>query len=279
MPHDGLPVRADPGARAAVADRVAAAHVTTTSAPRTTRRLAAFGAVTAALIVAACGSTSGSGAVSGATGTPLASSGTGASASASAEASAGASGALNQGFLTFQEQNASKVFGGGTITDLGDGSSAVTLGIVAVGYADPLPARLVSGACTDAAAAPLPSYAPLPSAEASGAASPEASAAPSAAASADESAPAESGSPAPATLPVELTPVQLGGSNTVVQIGLSDILASPSSVLVYKSQAEPTLVACSDVTNTLVLPSSAPAASAEASTEASLPAASASTTP
>ena len=82
--------------------------------------------LTITLAVAACGSTSSSSNAAGATGTPPASTEASASASAEASASAGGSG-LSQGFLTFQEQNASKVFGGGTITDLGDGSSAVTL--------------------------------------------------------------------------------------------------------------------------------------------------------
>ncbi|HET7472961.1 MAG TPA: hypothetical protein VFJ71_07540 [Candidatus Limnocylindrales bacterium] len=250
MSHDGLPARARIGAREAAADR------------RT--GLAAIAGLTMTLAVAACGGTSSSGNVAGASGTPLASVGTGASASAEASASAGGSG-LAQGFLTFQELNASKVFGGGTITDLGDGTVAVTLGVVAVGYADPLPARLVSGSCADAASAPAPSYAPpppSPSAEASGAgASAPASVAPSVAASPSA---AESGSPAPATLPVELTPVALGGSNTVVQIDLQTLLSSPSSVLIYKSQADPQLVACSDVTPTLVIPSGAPSSAGSA---------------
>jgi hypothetical protein len=254
MSHDGLPTRARHGAREADADR-----------PR--RRsgvgsLAALGAA-AIVILAACGSTSSSSGVAGATGTPLTSASTG----ASTEASASASGGLSQGFMTFQEENASKVFGGGTVTDLGDGSSAVTLGIVAVGFEDALPARLVAGACTEAASAPPPSF-ELPSAEPSGGASAAASAAPSAApsvapsasagGSAGASLPAESTAPSPATLPIDLTPVSGGGSNTVVQIALADLLASPSSVLVYKSAADPTLVACADVTAQLTIPSSAP---------------------
>jgi hypothetical protein len=273
MPDDGLPVRAA-SARAAVADR-----------PESRRFLAA-GIATIALIAAACSSTSSSGGVGGATGVPS----TTTSEAPSVEVSAAPS-AAQQGFLTFQEQNASKVFGGGTATDLGDGSSAITLGIVAVGYTDPLPARLVAGACTDAASAPLPSYAPPPSAAASGAASAAPSvAAPSAAASAAASMsaselpslPAESSAPTPATLPIDLTPVSAGGSNTVVQLPVAQLLSSPSSVLLYKSMAEPTLVACSDITATLVIPSSSPGAvqSAEPSamaSEAALP--SGSTTP
>ena len=273
MSHDGRPVRAGTGARAAAADR-------------RTGILATAG-LGLALTIAACSGAASSGGVAGATGTPLPSTET--SASAETSGSPAASG-LNQGFLVFQAQNASKVSGGGTITDLGDGSVAVTLGVVAVGFTDPMPARLVSGSCADAASAPPPSFAPEASAEASGGAGASAAAsvaAPSAAASAVASGEASgstgSAAPSPATLPVDLLPAQNGGSNTIVQIALSDLLSSPSSVLVYKSATEPTLIACGDISNTLQIPSSAPAsapaASAEASMGASLPAASGSTTP
>lgn len=277
MSYDGRPVRATFGARAAAADR-------------RTGILATAG-LGLALTIAACGGSASSGGVAGATGTPLASTEASASAESSAAASPSGSG-LNQGFLIFQEQNASRISGGGTITDLGDGSVAVTLGVVAVGFTDPMPTRIVSGSCADAASAPPPSFTP-PSAEPSGGASAGASAAPSVAApsiaasaeaSAEASGATGSVAPSPATLPIDLKPAEGGGSNTIVQIGLSDLLSAPSSVLVYKSAAEPTLVACGDITNTLQLPSgapaaSAPAASAEASMEASLPAASGSTTP
>lgn len=269
MSHDGRPVRAAIGARAAAADR------------RT--GILAIAGLGLALTIAACGGTSSSGGVAGATGTPLASTETSPSAESSAAASPSGSG-LNQGFLIFQEQNASKVSGGGTITDLGDGSVAVTLGVVAVGFTDPMPTRLVSGSCADAASAPPPSFAPEPSAAASAAASAAPSlAAPSVEASAGASASASgatgSVAPSPATLPVDLIPAEAGGSNTIVQIALADLLSSPSSVLVYKSAAEPTLVACGDISNTLQIPSSAPASAPAASAEASMPAASGSTTP
>ena len=279
MSYDGRPERAalPASARAAATDR-------------RTGGLAIAG-LSLTLALAACGGSASSGGVAGATGTPLASTGAGASTEASASASAGASGALNQGFLTFTEQNASKVFGGGTITDLGDGSSAVTLGVVAVGYTDPLPARLVTGSCADAAAAPAPSFSiePSESAGASAAASAAASApapstAPSLAASAGASGPAESVAPSPATLPIDLTPVSAGGSNTVVQIDLASLLSSPSSVLIYKSAADPQLVACADVSQTLVIPSagtgssSAPAESSGAGSS-EVPMASGSTAP
>src|SRR4051812_9713602 len=164
MSHDGLSTRAGHGPRETDTDRL--------NRRRGAASIAVFGAA-ALLTLAACGSAASSGAVGAATGTPEAS----VEASASAESSSGASGALNRGFITFQEQNGSKVTGGGTIIDLGDGSSAISLGIVAVGYADPLMARLVTGACTDAAAAPSPSF-ELPSAEPSAGASGAASLAP-----------------------------------------------------------------------------------------------------
>ena len=261
MSNDGLPTRAGHGAREADADRRTTA---TRLAP-----LAAFSAA-ALVVIAACGT----GASNSPTTSAAASLPSTAAESASTEASASASSGVSQGFITFQEMNASKVFGGGTVTDLGDGSSAVTLGVVAVGYTDPLPARIVAGACTDAASAPPPSFPPPASEAPSAAASAAASAAPSVAASesAGASLPAESVAPTPATLPIDLTPVSGGGSNTVVQIALSDLLASPSSVLVYKSTTEPNLVACSDITATLTIPSGAPsaAASAAASAEMSL---------
>jgi hypothetical protein len=257
MSHDGLPARAGTGAREAVADR-------------RTGLLAATG-LTLILITAACGGSSSSGGVAGATGTPEASTATSAP---STEASASASAGLNKGFLVFQEENSSKVNGGGTVIDLGDGSVAVSLGVVAIGFDEPMPARLVSGACADAASAPVPSFPPAPSAGASAAASLAPSVEPSAGASAGESM-----APTPVTLPVDLTPVTGGSSSTVVQIGLADLLASPSSVLLYKSAAEPTLVACADVTQSLAIPSTAPSASASEMPAGSLPAASGSTAP
>jgi hypothetical protein len=261
MSHDGLPARAGTGAREAVADR-------------RTGLLAATG-LTLILITAACGGSSSSGGVASATGTPEASTATSAP---STEASASASAGFNKGFLVFQEENSSKVNGGGTVIDLGDGSVAVSLGVVAIGFDEPMPARLVSGACADAASAPVPSFPPAPSAGASARASAAASLAPPVEPSAAASA-GESMAPTPATLPVDLTPVTGGSSSTVVQIGLADLLASPSSVLLYKSAAEPTLVACADVTQSLAIPSTAPSAMASEMPAGSLPTASGSTAP
>src|SRR4051794_21051122 len=118
MPYDGLPARAGTGAREAAADRQAVdvdagtrrrpVKVPTTAAVRTQRRglrLAALGITAIGLVIAACGTTSNSGGVAGATGTAPAS----VAASESAATSPSGSGGLNQGFMTFQEMNASKV--------------------------------------------------------------------------------------------------------------------------------------------------------------------------
>ena len=61
--------------------------------------------------------------------------------------------------IVFNEANSSKVFGGGVLNDLGDGTTAVTLGVVAIGFTDPMPANLEAGACADLATA-APSGAP-----------------------------------------------------------------------------------------------------------------------
>src|SRR6185369_12850308 len=127
MSHDGLPVRAGTGARAARADRRAS------SGRISTRRhllLAAEGLVVVALLAAACNaSSSGSAGVAGATATPESSA---ASVAPSVEVSAAPSAAARLA-IVFNEANSSKVFGGGVLSDLGDGSTAVTLGIVAIG--------------------------------------------------------------------------------------------------------------------------------------------------
>jgi hypothetical protein len=56
-----------------------------------------------------------------------------------------------------------------------------------------------------------------------------------------------------------LTPVSAGSSNTVIQIPLADLLATPSAVVIQKSATDPTVVACADVTNApLPIPSGLP---------------------
>ena len=254
MSTDGLSARALSGATAAITDRPTATRGHPTRSRRSLLRLAAAGVMTV-LALAACSSNNGG--VAGATGTPLATT-PAESASPSAEASANAS--ANRALITFQEVNASKVFGGGVLSDLGDGSTAVTVGVVAIGFKDPLTAEIVAGDCENFPAGGTASVAP--SAAPSAAESMAASEAPSTAASEAPSAGASAGpsvAPTPATLPVKLTDVNGGSSNTVVQIGLADLLGSTSAIVLHKSAADPTVVACADVTMT---PAVAPSAGA-----------------
>jgi hypothetical protein len=241
MSHDGLPVRAGIGARVAAADRP-------TSTPKRLTTIAAFGAITM-LALAACagGATQSPAGQSTAPGGSAPTTSSAPSAEASVTPSAPAA---TQATLSFKEANASKIFGGGIITDLGDGSSAVTIGVVAIGFTDPMPAQIVASDCATAVAAPVPS-AGGSAAPASPAASPAASTPPASAGA--------SVAPTPATLPVKLTDVAGGSSNTVVQIGVADLLAAPSAVVIHKSAADATVVACSDVVAApLAIPSDLP---------------------
>jgi hypothetical protein len=211
-------------------------------------RLASAGLVAAAVLaITACGSSTSSGGVAGATGTP-ATSAAPASAPASAAASAAPSGSgLNQAVLQFQQANNSGITGGAIVTDLGNNQSAVTIGVVAAGVTDPMPANLAPGDCATmtaggASASPGASGSAAPSAAASVAAS----AAPSAAAS---------GSAEPSGSPIPLNPgdtaklgdLSAGASNTVVNIGLDGLLSQPYTIVIYKSAADMTVVACADV--------------------------------
>jgi len=269
MSHDGLPVRAGDGARVARADRRASSGRTST---RRHLAIAAEALAIVALLAAACNASSSSSAgVAGATATP-------ASASASVEPSIEASVAPSAPArlaIVFNEANSSKVFGGGVLSDLGDGTTAVTLGVVAIGFTDPMPANLEAGACTDLATA-APSGAPA--ASGSPAASAEASAAASApAASGAASAPAASptATPGPVTgPPYKLNDVNGGSSNTIIQAAPGDLTATPFAIVLTKSAADPTVVACADITNTPVGGSSS-AAPAESAPAESLPAESA----
>jgi hypothetical protein len=176
------------------------------------------------------------------------------------------------------------VFGGAVLSDLSDGTTAVTIGIVAIGFEDPMPAVLEQGACADltggagASGSPAASGGAGASAGASGgagtvaSASPAASTAPAASggatasggagASGAPSASASSGIPGPVSgPPFQLAPVNSGSSNTVIQTTTTDLLATPFAIVVSKSAADPTIVACSDVTNVPIptgLPSSLP---------------------
>jgi hypothetical protein len=208
-------------------------------------RLASAGLVAAAVLaITACGSSTSSGGVAGATGTPATSSAP-ASAPASAAASASPSGSgLNQAILQFQQANNSGITGGAIVTDLGNNQSAVTIGVVAAGVTEPMPANLAPGDC-----------ATMTSGGAS--ASPGASAAASAAPSAASAAPsaAASGSAAPSGSPIPLNPgdtaklgdLSAGASNTVVNIGLDGLLSQPYTIVIYKSATDQTVVACADV--------------------------------
>jgi hypothetical protein len=204
--------------------------------------LASAGLVaTAILTIAACGSSTSSGGVAGATGTPAASSPP-VSAPVSAPASAPASAGLNQATLQFQQENNSGITGGAILTDLGNSQTAVTIGVVAAGITDPMPASLAPGDCATMSAG---------GASASPGASGSASAAPSVAAPSA----AASGSAAPSGSPVPLNPgdtaklgdLTAGASNTVVNIGLDGLLSQPYAVVIYKTATDATVVACADV--------------------------------
>lgn len=206
-------------------------------------RLASAGLVAAAVLaITACGSSTSSGGVAGATGTPATSGSPSAAASASAEASASPSGSgLNQAILQFQQANDSGITGGAILTDLGNSQTAVTIGVVAAGVTDPMPANLAPGGC-----ATMTTGGASASPGASGSASAAPSAAPSAAAS-DSAAP--SGSPVPLNPgdTAKLGDLSAGSSNTVVNIGLDGLLSQPYAVVIYKSAKDNTVVACADV--------------------------------
>jgi hypothetical protein len=200
-------------------------------------RLASAGIVAAAVLaIAACGTSSSSAGVAGATGTPATSAAPvseapASVASPSAEASAAASApALNQAFLQFQEQNDSGITGGAILTDLGDNQTAVTLGVVAAGVVDPMPANVVPSDCAGAATASPP---PASSPAASAAASPAAS------------GPAAALDP---TTILRLGDLTAGSSNTVLALNLDGLTSTPHAIVIYRSAADPTIVACADIT-------------------------------
>ncbi len=205
-------------------------------------RLASAGLVaTAILTIAACGSSTSSGGVAGATGTPAAVSPP-VSAPVSAPAASPSASGLNQAILQFQQENNSGITGGAILTDLGNSQTAVTIGVVAAGVTDPMPASLTPGDCATMTAG---------GASASPAASGAASAAPSVAAPSA----AASGSAAPSGSPVPLNPgdtaklgdLTAGSSNTVVNIGLDGLLSQPYAVVIHKTATDATIVACADV--------------------------------
>jgi hypothetical protein len=212
--------------------------------PAKARRLPALFTILGAIVfaLAACSSgatSSGTPVTATATGTPA----TTPAASPAPPASTAPTGPTGPTQIAFPRQNASPVFGGGLLNDLGNGSTAIALGIVAVGYTDPLTAEIVSGACSAISVGPGASM------------SPDVSAAPSAAAASSEpSAPAASAAPTPATLPIWLTPVSGGASRSIVQMSLADLLGSPTSIVVHHSAADPSPVACADITTSQAAP-------------------------
>ena len=185
-------------------------------------------------MVAACTS----GGVAGATGTPGASASPTSSASgppstsAEPSPSASASAASNQLKLDFVPVGTGTMTGGAILTDLGNGQTAVTIGVVAAGVTDPLPAALVPTACG----------APPPSPAASAAASMAASAAPASAAPSGSAIPLTPGST------IKLGDLSAGASNTVINISLNDLLSMPYSIQIYKSAKDSTVLTCADVT-------------------------------
>jgi pilus assembly protein FimV len=236
---------------------------------RRARRLAVLSALGAASVLAfaACnsGSTpSPSGGVAGATGTPP----TGSvepsvAASPSAEASA-----PTRITIVFQPVN-SDILGGGFVSDLGDGRTVVTLGVVAVDFTEPLPAVLGQGSCADLTAGASPGASGgasgSPGAVGSPGASAAASEAPSApagsAAASAAASPSESGTTSGVTgspvagPPFQLIPVTGGSSITIIQSRLGDLLATPYAVVLSKSATDQTIVGCADVTATPNVPS------------------------
>ena len=246
MSHDGLPARAQIGARAASTDRPSVPGASPPGSTHLIGRIATIGAITA-FAFAACSSSSGT-AAPGASGTSAAS--TPGSSVASPAPSPSASGPTRIVVQVVAENN-SKVTGGAVLSDLGDGSTAVTVGVVAIGFTDPMPAQIVPGNC--AAMAGL-----TPSAAPSGAASMGPTMGPSMAPSSVPSVVASasggaSGSPGPSASvdpngPFPLKDVTGGSSNTVVPTTLSNLLAKPFAIVIHKSAADPTVVACADIT-------------------------------
>jgi hypothetical protein len=182
--------------------------------PRITRTALAALVLPFGLLLAACNT----GDVGGATGSPATSASPSPSVSAPAPASpsvepsesaaaspsASAPGiALNQAILQFEAQNDSGITGGAILTELEGGDTAVTIGVVAVGFAEPMPAHVHEGTCDDLD--PTPKY--------------------------------------------PLNDVATGASNTVIEVGLDELLATPHAVNIHKSAAEADVyVACAEIT-------------------------------
>jgi hypothetical protein len=176
---------------------------------------------------------------------------------ASGGASAAPSGQLNQLFPVFEATAGGDLTGGGIITDVEDGASAV-IGVVAPGAAEEgMPLAIVEGDCaTQSDQGPPAPAVPEPSAEPSAGASADASAAASpdesAAASPDASgaaSPSAEASPSgiPEGFPMWLTTIMAGSSNTLIPVGVDELTAAPHALIIETSPTDPTIVACADL--------------------------------
>ncbi len=158
------------------------------------------------------------------------------------------SGALNQLFPVFEAQGGSNLTGGGIVTDV-EGGASVVLGVVAVGAAEALPVAIVEGDCaTQSDQGPMPpeGYIPPPPPSVDPAASAEASPSPEASAAMSPSA-----EPSPSAmseeLPMWLTPIAVGSSNSVIPLSISDLTGAPHSIVIETSATDATLIACADL--------------------------------
>ena len=125
-------------------------------------------------------------------------------------------------FLQFEPQNDSNITGGAILTDLGDNQTAVTIGVVAAGVTEPMPANIVPNDCASAEPARHRRRGSLPPRPA--------------AASLD-----------PTTI-LQLGDLAAGSSNTVLALTLDDADRQPHAVVIYRSPADGTIVACADIT-------------------------------
>jgi hypothetical protein len=238
-----------------------------------TRIVAALGVAVLALAACQQGSTASPSAASAA---PVTS--TEPSASASAAASGSPSASFAQLFPVFQARGGSELTGGAIVTDVEDGSSVV-IGIVLPGATESFPAALVEGDCAsiqDPGPTPPAGYIPEPSVEPSGSAVAP-SVEPSAAAPSPSAEPSPSGSMS-AELPLWLTPIAVGSSNSVIPLTTSDLTAAPHAIVIEMGATDPMIIACADLQEGAPTPpspaGSAPATSPEASGAAGSPEAS-----
>jgi hypothetical protein len=159
----------------------------------------------------------------------------------------------NQLFPVFQASAGFDLTGGAIVTDV-DGESSVVIGVVAPSAVDiQMPAAIVDGDCaTQQEQGPIPPPDLFPSPDAS----PGAGASPGSEAPGGESPPI--GSPEPSlgaspgtggevTYPIWLTPIAVGSSNSVIQAGVEDLVASPHAIVIEESADNPRIVACADL--------------------------------